>query len=80
MSACTFRDYVVVCAILLARAHSQNANASTLRRYLGASNTVHDAIAEWSFARIRRQVARRLHQLSAAAAAGDIEVADDPAW
>ena len=31
MSARTFREYVVACAVLLARAHSQSANASILR-------------------------------------------------
>jgi uncharacterized protein (DUF2252 family) len=78
MSASTFREYVVVCAGVLARAHSQNADASTLRRYVGTSYTVLDAIAEWSYLYADKSL-DDFHQLEAAAAAGDIEVADDPA-
>jgi hypothetical protein len=63
---------------VLARAHSQNADASTLRRYVGTSNTVLDAIAEWSYLYADKSL-DDFHQLEAAAAAGDIEVADDPA-
>ncbi len=59
MSASTFGKYVTACAVLLARAHSQSANASILRGYVGTNDTVHGAVAEWSL-RIRRQVARRL--------------------
>jgi uncharacterized protein (DUF2252 family) len=79
MSASTLREYVVFCAELLARAHSQNANASILRGYVGTSNTVHEAVAEWSYAYADKSL-DDFHQLHAAAAAGDIEVADDPAW
>jgi uncharacterized protein (DUF2252 family) len=78
MSASTFREYVIACAGLLALAHSQAAHASTLRRYVGTSNTVHDAVAEWSYAYADKSL-DDFHQLHAAAAAGDIEVADDPA-
>jgi uncharacterized protein (DUF2252 family) len=78
MSACTFREYVVACAVLLARAHSQSANASILRGYVGTSDTVHEAVAEWSYAYAEKSL-DDFHQLRAAAAAGDIEVADDPA-
>ena len=77
MSAPTFCEYVTACAVLLARAHSQSANASKLRGYVGTSTTVHDAIAEWSYAYADKSL-DDFHQLSAAAAAGDIEVADDP--
>lgn len=78
MSAPTFREYVVACAVLLARAHSQSANASMLRGYVGTNDTVHDAVAEWSYAYADKSLGD-FHQLRAAAAAGDIEVADDPA-
>jgi len=78
MSASTFGEYVSACAVLLARAHSQSANASILRGYAGTSDTVHDAIAEWSYAYADKSL-DDFHQLRAAAAAGDIEVADDPA-
>jgi uncharacterized protein (DUF2252 family) len=78
MSACTFREYVVACAVLLARAHSQSANASILRGYAGTSDNVHCAVAEWSYAYAEKSL-DDFHQLRAAAAAGDIEVADDPA-
>ena len=47
MSASTFSEYVSACAVLLARAHAQSANASILRGYVGTSTTVHDAVAEW---------------------------------
>lgn len=78
MSASTFSEYVVACAVLLARAHSQSANASVLRGYVGTSSAVHDAVAEWSYAYADKSL-DDFHQLRAAAAAGDIEVADDPA-
>ena len=78
MSASIFGEYVVACAVLLARAHSQSANASILRGYVGTSNNVHDAVAEWSYAYADKSL-DDFHQLRAAAAAGDIEVADDPA-
>ena len=77
MSASTFGEYVSACAVLLARAHSQSANASILRGYVGTSNTAHDAIAEWSYAYADKSL-DDFHQLHAAAKAGDIEVADDP--
>ena len=78
MSASTFGEYVVACAVLLARAHAQSANASILRGYVGTSTAVHDAVAEWSYAYADKSL-DDFHQLRAAAAAGDIEVADDPA-
>jgi uncharacterized protein (DUF2252 family) len=78
MSASTFREYVTACAVLLARAHSQSANASILRGYGGTSDTLHHAVAEWSYAYADKSL-DDFHQLRAAAAAGDIEVADDPA-
>jgi uncharacterized protein (DUF2252 family) len=78
MSATTFREYVVACAVLLARAHSQSANASILRGYAGASDALHCAVADWSYAYADKSL-DDFHQLHAAAKAGDIEVADDPA-
>jgi uncharacterized protein (DUF2252 family) len=78
MSASTFGEYVVACAVLLARAHSQSANASILRGYVGTSDNVHRAVAEWSYSYAEKSL-DDFHQLQAAAAAGDIEVADDPA-
>jgi hypothetical protein len=78
MSASTFGDYVLACAVLLARAHSQSANASMLRGYVGTNDNVQAAVAEWSYAYAEKSL-DDFHQLRAAAAAGDIEVADDPA-
>ena len=78
MSAATFADYVSACAVLLARAHAQSANASILRGYVGTSTAVHDAVAEWSYAYADKSL-DDFHQLRAAADAGDIEVAEDPA-
>jgi uncharacterized protein (DUF2252 family) len=78
MSAAMFGEYVTACAILLARAHSQSANASILRGYVGTNDTVHSAVIEWSYAYADKSL-DDFHQLRAAAAAGDIEVADDPA-
>ncbi len=78
MSPATFAEYVRACAVLLARAHAQSANASILRGYVGTSTAVHDAVAEWSYNYADKSL-DDFHQLRAAAAAGDIEVADDPA-
>ena len=78
MSPATFGEYVSACAALLARAHSQSANASILRGYVGTSDAVHCAVAEWSYAYAEKSL-DDFHQLGAAAAAGHIEVADDPA-
>ena len=77
MSASTFGEYVSACAVLLARAHSQSANASILRGYVGTSNAAHDAVAEWCYVYADKSL-DDFHQLHAAAKAGDIEVADDP--
>jgi uncharacterized protein (DUF2252 family) len=78
MSPSTFSEYVTACAVLLARAHSQSANASILRGYVGTSDTVCEAVAEWSNTYADKSL-DDFHQLRAAAAAGDIEVADNPA-
>ncbi|BBY23552.1 DUF2252 domain-containing protein [Mycobacterium stomatepiae] len=78
MSPSTFSDYVSACAVLLARAHAQSANASILRGYVGTSDAVHEAVAEWSYAYADKSL-DDFHQLRAAADAGEIEVAEDPA-
>jgi uncharacterized protein (DUF2252 family) len=78
MSASTFSEYVTACAVLLARAHSQSANASILRGYVGTGDAVCDAVAEWSYTYADKSL-DDFHQLRAAAKAGDIEVAEDPA-
>jgi Uncharacterized protein conserved in bacteria (DUF2252) len=77
MPASTFSEYVTACAVLLARAHSQSANASILRGYVGTNDTVHAAVAEWSYAYADKSL-DDFHQLRAAAETGDIEVAADP--
>ncbi|OBG52194.1 MULTISPECIES: DUF2252 domain-containing protein [unclassified Mycobacterium] len=78
MSADTFVDYVTACAVLLARAHSQSANASMLHGYFGTGDGVQNAVAEWSYSYAEKSL-DDFHQLRAAAAAGDIEVAANPA-
>jgi uncharacterized protein (DUF2252 family) len=78
MSASTFSEYVTACAVLLARAHSQSANASILRGYVGTGDNVCEAVAEWSYTYADKSL-DDFHQLHAAAKAGDIEVAEDPA-
>jgi uncharacterized protein (DUF2252 family) len=78
MSASTFSEYVTACAKLLARAHSQSANASVLRGYVGTGDNVCEAITEWSYTYADKSL-DDFNQLHAAAKAGDIEVADDPA-
>ena len=78
MSASTFGEYVSACAMLLARAHSQSANASILRGYTGTTDSVHCAVCEWCYTYADKSL-DDFHQLRAAAAAGDIEVAADPA-
>lgn len=78
MSPATFRDYLSACAVLLARAHAQSANASVLRGYVGTSDAVANAIIEWSFAYADKSL-DDFHQLQAAARARDIDVAESPA-
>jgi uncharacterized protein (DUF2252 family) len=77
MSASTFSEYVTACAKLLARAHSQSANASKLRGYVGTGDNVCEAITEWSYTYADKSL-DDFNQLHAAAKAGDIEVAVDP--
>jgi len=78
MSPAAFGEYVSACSVLLARAHAQSVNASMLHGYVGGGAAVRTAIVEWSYAYADKSLAD-FHQLRAAAKAGDIEVADDPA-
>ncbi|MGO1544457.1 MAG: DUF2252 domain-containing protein [Gulosibacter sp.] len=68
-----FRDYGILCATLLARAHSQSPLAVEVVGYIGASKTVAEAIVDWSFAYAEQSLAD-FRALEAAAAAGRIEV------
>jgi uncharacterized protein (DUF2252 family) len=68
MAPVTFGEYVQACAVLLARAHAQSANASVLRGYAGASDAVARAVIEWSYAYADKAL-DDFHQLRAAAAA-----------
>jgi len=77
MSASTFSEYVAACAVLLARAHAQSANASILRGYAGTSDVLNEAVTEWCYAYADKSL-DDFHRLRAAAKAGDIEVADGP--
>ena len=72
--------YVVVaaCALALARGHAQSANASMLRGYVGNGDRVSTAVLQWCYAYAEKSL-DDFHQLHAAARAGEIEVADDPA-
>ena len=79
MSPAAFGEYVSACSVLLARAHAQSANASMLHGYVGKSAAVRTAIVDWSYAYADKSRGD-FHQLRAAAKAGDIKVADDPAW
>ena len=78
MSVTAFGDYVSACALVLARGHAQSANASILRGYVGNGEKVSAAVIEWSYAYAEKSLAD-FHQVHAAAKAGDIEVAADPA-
>lgn len=77
MAPATFGEYLQACAVLLARAHAQSANASMVKGYVGNSDTVVNAVIEWSYAYADKAL-DDFHQLQAAARAGDIEVAADP--
>lgn len=72
-----FRQYVGACALALARAHAQSANASMLRGYVGDGERVNAAVLEWSYAYADKTL-EDFRELRAAAKAGDIEVAADP--
>ena len=72
-----FAQYLRACALALARAHAQSANASMLRGYVGGGKTVNAAILQWSYAYADKTL-EDFEQLRAAADAGDIEAAADP--
>ncbi len=78
MSPKAFGEYVSACSVLLARAHAQSANATMLHGYVGGGGVVRRALIEWSYAYADKSL-DDFHQLHAAAKAGEIEVADDPA-
>lgn len=78
MSPGAFGEYVSACSVLLARAHAQSANAAMLHGYVGGGATVRSAIVDWSCAYADKSL-DDFHQLRAAATAGEIDVADDPA-
>ena len=78
MSPSAFREYVSVCALLLARAHAQSLNASMLRGYVGNNATVRQAVIDWCYAYADKSL-DDFHQLRAAAKAGDICVAKEGA-
>lgn len=78
MSPAAFGEYVSACSVLLARAHAQSANATILHGYVGGGGAVRRAIIEWSYAYADKSL-DDFHQLQAAAKAGEIQVAADPA-
>lgn len=78
ISPAAFGEYVSACSVLLARGHAQSANAAMLHGYVGGGGAVRRAIVEWSYAYADKAL-DDFHQLRAAAAAGEIEVAADPA-
>lgn len=78
MAPDVFGEYVGACAALLARAHAQSANASMLRGYTGTNDAVSDALIAWSWDYADKSF-DDFQQLAAAARAGAIEVALDPA-
>jgi uncharacterized protein (DUF2252 family) len=73
----SFGQYAGACAYALARGHAQSANASMLRGYTGSGDAFGKAIVEWSYAYADKTLAD-FNRLTAAAKAGEIEVAPDP--
>ncbi|HOW93891.1 MAG TPA: DUF2252 domain-containing protein [Mycolicibacterium fallax] len=65
------------CAAVLARAHAQSANASVFHGYFGGGGKAIDAVVSWCFRYADKTVAD-FDQLTEAARAGAVEVADDP--
>lgn len=78
MTVAAFGELAEACAVLLARAHAQSANASRLQGYVGDSSKVSDAIVDFSFAYADKSL-DDFRRLQAAARAGDIPVAAGPA-
>ena len=77
MSAKVLGDYAAACASALARAHSQSPAAEVLGDYIGAGDAVGAAITDWSYAYADITL-QDYHLLQAAAAAGEIAVAESP--
>lgn len=77
MTPAAFGEYVRACALSLARAHAQSVNSALLRGYVGSGEAVGAAVVEWSYS-YAEKVLDDFHQLKAAAAVGDIDVADSP--
>ncbi|KAB1645337.1 DUF2252 domain-containing protein [Gulosibacter chungangensis] len=69
-----FRDYGILCATLLARAHSQSPLAAQVVGYIGTSNTAAEAIVDWAFAYAEQSFAD-YRALQAAAESGRVPVA-----
>lgn len=72
-----FRDYSILCATLLARAHSQSPLSVEVVGYIGESAKTAGAIVDWSFAYAEQSLAD-FHALRAAADSGRIEVEIEP--
>ncbi len=75
MSSEAFSEYVAVCAVMLARAHAQSANASLLAGYAGKNDDIRKAVIDWSYAYADKSL-DDYHLLRAAAKSGEIDVAD----
>ncbi|MGG7510168.1 DUF2252 domain-containing protein [Plantibacter sp. YIM 135249] len=73
LNPAAFTTYVEGCAILLARAHAQSANASAVAGYLGRSDRFDRAVVEWSFG-YAAQSLRDFERLRDAAESGEVEV------
>ena len=72
-----FGQYVEACALSLARAHGQSANASMLRGYVGSGEAVAAAIVDFAYSYADKTL-DDFRELTAAAKAGRIPVAEDP--
>ena len=67
-----FIAYVEACGVLLARAHAQSASATTIAAYVGASDAIDVAFADWSIAYSARS-AEDYERLRSAIARGRVE-------
>jgi uncharacterized protein (DUF2252 family) len=75
MAPAAFAEYVLVCAVMLARAHAQSANASILSGYVGKSARLRKAVIDWSYDYADKSL-DDFQMLRAAVKSGEIEVAD----
>jgi uncharacterized protein (DUF2252 family) len=71
MDEASFKTYVSVCSLCLARAHARTGDEAAIRGYLGSSDTFAQAIADFSVA-YADQTERDYEALVAAARAGRI--------